>query len=74
MPELTDVLLLGLAAGFAGWVDAVSGNVLESREQIAAQWQAQRVFEPAIGADQRADLMAQWQRAVTRSLSWASPA
>ena len=26
MPELTDVLLLCLAAGFAGWVDAVSGG------------------------------------------------
>ena len=26
MPELGDVLLLCLAAGFAGWVDAVSGG------------------------------------------------
>ena len=26
MPELTDVLLLCLAAGFAGWIDAVSGG------------------------------------------------
>ena len=26
MPELSDVLLLCLAAGFAGWIDAVSGG------------------------------------------------
>ena len=26
MPELSDVLLLCVAAGFAGWIDAVSGG------------------------------------------------
>ena len=55
--------LAGLACGF--W---------ESRDEISSQWRAQRVFEPSIGADERAGLMAQWQRAVTRSLGWASPA
>ncbi|MGZ3183585.1 MAG: glycerol kinase GlpK [Telluria sp.] len=48
--------LAGLATGF--W---------ESREQIAAQWQAERVFEPAISADRRAALMADWTRAVART-------
>ena len=52
--------LAGLALGF--WT---------SQEEIAAQWQAERRFEPAIGADLRAALMERWGRAVARSLQWA---
>ena len=52
--------LAGLACGF--WA---------SQEEIASQWQAERRFEPAMGADQRAALMAVWGRAVARSRDWA---
>ena len=46
-------LLAGLALGF--W----SGPA-----ELAAQWQAARQFEPAMGADERAAKMARWRRAV----------
>ncbi|MES2299309.1 MAG: glycerol kinase GlpK [Pseudomonadota bacterium] len=55
--------LAGLAMGF--W---------ESSEQIAAQWRAERVFEPAISADARAAKMARWGQAVARSKGWAQSA
>jgi glycerol kinase len=51
--------LAGLAVGF--W---------DTQEEIAAQWRCGRRFEPAGGADQRADLLSTWARAVERSKSW----
>ncbi|MYM30856.1 glycerol kinase GlpK [Duganella sp. CY15W] len=51
--------LAGLAVGF--W---------DTQEEIAAQWRCGRRFEPAMGADQRADLLSTWARAVERSKSW----
>ena len=53
--------LAGLALGFWASVD-----------EIAAQWQAQRRFEPAMGEDQRLALMARWGQAVERSRNWAA--
>ena len=52
--------LAGLATGFWG-----------SQEEIAAQWQVERTFEPRMSADQRDSLYAGWQRAVERSRDWA---
>jgi glycerol kinase len=55
--------LAGLALGF--W---------QSREEVAARWKCERRFEPLMQADQRAARMAQWMRAVARSLDWAAGA
>ncbi len=55
--------LAGLAIGF--W---------ETRDEVAAQWQAERRFEPSINADQRQSMLAQWARAVARSTQWVEPA
>ena len=52
--------LAGLAVGF--WA---------STEEIAAQWQAERCFEPAMTVDARAAKLARWHRAVERSKDWA---
>ena len=52
--------LAGLAVGF--WQDEA---------ELAALWQAERRFEPAMSADQRQSLLAGWKRAVARSLAWA---
>jgi glycerol kinase len=54
--------LAGLAVGF--WA---------SREEIAAQWQAERRFEPAMPADLRAERMARWARAVAHARAWEAP-
>ena len=50
----------GLAVGVFGGVD-----------DIAAHWRAERRFEPAMAAQERARLIASWEKAVERSLGWA---
>ena len=51
--------LAGLAVGF--WQDA---------GEIEALWRAERIFEPAMSADQRGFLLNQWTRAVGRARKW----
>jgi glycerol kinase len=51
--------LAGLAIGF--W---------SSQEQIAAQWQVARTFQPTMSADHRDSLYRGWQKAVQRSRAW----
>jgi glycerol kinase len=50
----------GLAVGF-----------FRSVEDIAAHWRASRRFEPAMASEERARLVASWEKAVERSLGWA---
>jgi glycerol kinase len=52
--------LAGLAAGF--WHD---------RQELAAHWQLEREFTPALPADAREKLLQRWQQAVSRSRAWA---
>lgn len=65
-PKVTETTALG-----AAYLAGLALGFWESQEEIAAQWQAERRFEPAIGADQRASRMARWQQAVERSRAWA---
>jgi glycerol kinase len=53
--------LAGLAVGF--WAGS---------EEIAATWQLDRRFEPAMGATERDRLVSGWRRAVERSKGWAT--
>jgi glycerol kinase len=43
----------------------------KSRDEIAAQWQVGKRFEPRMEAGRRAELMARWREAVGRSRNWA---
>jgi glycerol kinase len=52
--------LAGLAVGY--WRDA---------GELAANWQVDRRFEPAMSRDQAASLMAGWNKAVERAKRWA---
>ncbi len=52
--------LAGLAVGY--WSDL---------DEIAAQWQVEAEFLPAMSADQRDALYAGWRRAVERARGWA---
>ncbi len=61
-PETTvlgSAYLAGLALGY--WPDG---------DSIAKQWQADRRFEPNIGADERAARRAGWAKALERSRGW----
>ena len=52
--------LAGLAVGF--W---------SSQQEITAQWQMERRFVPNMSADERAQQLRTWRRAVQRAQAWA---
>ena len=68
-PSVTETTALG-----AAWLAGLSLGFWASREEIAAQWQAERQFDPHMSADQRAGLLATWARAVECARGWAAPA
>ena len=65
-PKITETTALGAAylAGLAVgyWQDA---------EEISAQWQAERVFEPGMDRAQAEGLAAGWRKALERAKNWA---
>jgi glycerol kinase len=42
-------------------------------EEIESLWQAERVFEPIMGADEAAERRARWAKALERSRDWEEP-
>jgi glycerol kinase len=67
-PKVTETTALG-AAYLAGLAVGFWGSV----DEIAAQWQVERRFEPALSLDQRKQKMARWARAVAHARAWAEP-
>ena len=65
-PKVLETTALG-----AAYLAGLTVNLWKSRDEIAAQWQAQKRFEPRMEAGRRAELMARWREAVGRSLKWA---
>jgi glycerol kinase len=55
----------------AAYLAGLAAGIWRSEEEIAARWQVDRVFEPAISAEERETRHARWRRAVQRSLAWA---
>jgi glycerol kinase len=51
--------LAGLAVGF--WT---------STDEVRRNWKVDRRFDPNISSDERAEIMARWQRAVERTIGW----
>ena len=66
-PRVTETTALG-----AAYLAGLTLGFWQSQEEIAAQWQAERRFEPAMADDQRQSLMARWGQAVARSSNWAA--
>jgi glycerol kinase len=67
-PKVTETTALG-----AAYLAGLALGFWSSREEIAAQWQAERRFEPAMVATRREELLARWARAVDHARSWATP-
>jgi glycerol kinase len=67
-PRVTETTALG-AACLAGLALGFWASV----EEIAAQWQAERRFEPRMAAARRDEAMARWARAVAHARAWAVP-
>ena len=65
-PRVLETTALG-----AAYLAGLATNVWQSRDEIAAHWEAERTFEPQMNRDAAAELLARWRAAVHRSLRWA---
>ena len=64
-PTVTETTALG-----AAYLAGLAVGYWDSTDEITRQWRADRTFEPAISADERAGRLAGWKRAVERSQRW----
>jgi glycerol kinase len=65
-PRILETTALG-----AAYLAGLATSLWSSREEIAAQWEMDRRFEPQMNRDEAAELLARWHAAVHRSLRWA---
>lgn len=65
-PVVTETTALG-----AAYLAGLAVGYWRSLEEIAGQWQRERLFEPTMSADQRDSLYDGWRKAVVRARSWA---
>lgn len=63
-PVVTETTALG-AAHLAG----LSTGIFKNTDELAAQWQAERRFEPRMAPQQAADWMARWEHAVHQTVA-----
>jgi glycerol kinase len=54
----------------AAYLAGLAAGVYKGREELAAQWKAERRFEPRMGRDEAQARRAQWSRAVDRARHW----
>jgi len=63
-PAVTETTALG-----AAYLAGLQVGVYQGMDALTSQWRAERVFEPAISADEAAARMARWERAVRQTLA-----
>jgi glycerol kinase len=66
VPAVTQTTALG-----AAYLAGLAIGFWQSREELAAQWQVARRYEPRMAITERDRLYARWQQAVERSRGWA---
>lgn len=64
-PVVTETTALGVA-----YLAGLFVGFWQSAEEIASKWKVDKVFEPTINNNQRAELLGNWHKAVERSKSW----
>lgn len=57
----------------AAYLAGLGAGIWEGLDEVATLWKAGDVFEPSLGVFQRRDRLAEWRRAVERSLAWVQP-
>lgn len=67
-PKVTETTALG-----AAYLAGLAVGYWSGLDEIAAQWQVERVFEPSMRREQVDALRGGWDRAVGRSKGWAQP-
>jgi len=65
-PQVTETTALG-----AAYLAGLAVGFWESQAEIRGQWKLEKMFEPAMSADERDALYSDWQRAVERAKDWA---
>ncbi len=65
-PKITETTALG-----AAYLAGLAVGYWSSTEEIIQQWQADKIYYPAIGEDERMLLSKQWRRAIGAAQSWA---
>ncbi len=65
-PRITETTALG-----AAYLAGLAVGLWKSAEDVAAQWQIERRFEPKMSADQRDQRLADWRKAVRHTVAWA---
>ena len=55
----------------AAYLAGLAAGIWKSEEALAAQRVTERVYEPSMTAEKRAELLAGWHKAVGRSAGWA---
>ena len=55
----------------AAYLAGLAAGVWKSEEELSAQRVTERVYEPSMTAEKRAELLAGWHKAVGRSAGWA---
>jgi glycerol kinase len=66
-PKVLETTALG-----AAYLAGLYTDVWKSCEEIAAQWQMDRRFEPSMPRGDADALLARWREAVSRSLRWSA--
>ena len=61
-PQVTETTALG-----AAYLAGLATGVFNSTGELAALWQEERRFEPAIPREKAAEMMATWERAVKQT-------
>ena len=61
-PQVVETTALG-----AAYLAGLASGLWRSQDELAAQWQVQRVFEPTLPRERAAELMAGWERAVRQA-------
>jgi glycerol kinase len=64
-PLVTETTALG-----AAYLAGLAVGYWASQQEIAAQWQVQKRFEPAMAVDERTQRLSDWRRAVQKSQQW----
>ncbi len=65
-PRVTETTALG-----AAYLAGLATGFWSSPDELAAGWQADRIFEPSISRDHAGELMRGWSRAVERARGWS---
>lgn len=65
-PVITEMAAMG-----AAYLAGLGVGFWKSKEEIAAQWKVDRIFEPAMNPSRREELYAGWKKAIERARRWA---